>query len=160
MSMRRVARAVGAAVGSSLVVVAGLFAGTGWLYLLRSVGWLGLGPRIGDALPLLQLAGYDNQPLVRVLIAWLLAGVLVGAVLKLSPVSRSLLAGILGLLLLLIASQAAYALTRNLRFTEVLARRTPGLGPFLEALLLALGCAALQAPSALRRARGGRPAPR
>jgi hypothetical protein len=44
-------------------------------------------------------------------------------------------------ILLLIASQAADALARNLRFRDVLVTREPGLGPWLEALAFAIGCA-------------------
>ena len=57
-----------------LGVLVGLLAGYGWLYVLRGLGWLGAGPAVGDALPLLQLAGFDGQPLLRVVVAWLLAG--------------------------------------------------------------------------------------
>jgi hypothetical protein len=73
-------------------MVGGMLAGAGWLYLLRGLGWLGFGPRIGAAL------------------------------------------------LLLFAAQAAYALTRNLHLTDVLFSHSPGVGPVLEALLLAAGC--------------------
>ena len=51
----RGASALGA-LGAMLVAVA---AGTGWLYLLRELHVLTLGPRLGGALPLQQLAGGD-----------------------------------------------------------------------------------------------------
>lgn len=53
----------------------------GWLYLLRDVGVLNLGPRVPGALPLQQLAGGDDQPLLRLLVVWLPAGALAAAVL-------------------------------------------------------------------------------
>ena len=68
----------GGGVGGVLGVLVGLLAGFGWLYVLRGLDWLGVGPRIADALPLLQLAGFDGQPLLRVVVAWVLAGALAG----------------------------------------------------------------------------------
>ena len=43
-------------------------------------------------------------------------------------------------MLLLVASQAAYALARNLRFSDVLLLRATGPGPGLEAVSFAAGC--------------------
>ncbi len=135
---RRGAR--GAAMAVALLVA--LLAGWGWLYALRGLGWLGSGPEVHDALPLLQLAGFDIQPLPRVVAAWLPAGVVAGvALLRLSRPRRALLAGLVGTAVLLIASQAAFALTRNLRLSDVLWSRAPGWGPWLEGLLFAVGCA-------------------
>jgi hypothetical protein len=122
-------------------VLLGLLAGFGWVYVLRGLGWLGAGPRVGDTLPLLQLAGFDGQPLLRVVVGWLLAGGLAGLLLiRIRPGRRAVIAGLLGLLALLLASQAATALARNLRFGDVLVHRAPGLGPWLEALGFAVGC--------------------
>jgi len=55
--------------------------------------------------------------------------------------------GVFLLLLMLIGSDASYALARNLRFDQVLVSRAPGLGPWLEALLLT-GASALPGPTA------------
>ena len=66
-------------------VVAGLLAGEGWLYVLRGAGWLDAGPNVGDSLPLLALAGADGQPLLRVLISWLLAGAMAAVVMVRLP---------------------------------------------------------------------------
>jgi hypothetical protein len=124
-----------------LIVLAGLLAGTGWLYVLRGLHWLGLGPRISDALPLLQLAASDGQPLARVIVAWLLAGALTGVALaEVAPHRRAALALVLALVVLLLASQASYALARNTAFAATVFSRTPGLGPVLEACAFALGC--------------------
>lgn len=140
--LRRPLRLAGSATIGLLIVLAGLLAGTGWLYVLRGLHWLGAGPRIGDSLPLLQLASFDGQPLLRVLVAWGLAGALTGIALVQTPRHRrAALALIAGLVALLLASQASYALARNLRFTDVLFSRTPGLGPVLEAAAFAVGCA-------------------
>jgi hypothetical protein len=46
----------------------------GWLYLLRDLGALRLGPDVAGALPLQQLAGGDAQPLLRLALAWIPTG--------------------------------------------------------------------------------------
>lgn len=126
---------------SVVIVVAGLLAGIGWLYLLRSLHWLRLGPRVSDALPLLQLAASDGQPLLRIVVAWILAGALSGVALaEVTPYRRAALALVLALAVLLLASQASYALARNIAFSSTVFSRTPGLGPVLEACAFALGC--------------------
>jgi hypothetical protein len=127
--------------GSVVIIAAGLLAGTGWLYVLRGLHWLRVGPRIPDALPLLQLAAADGQPLVRVLVAWILAGALTGVALaEVAPHRRAGLALVVALVVLLVASQASYALARNVAFFSSLFSRSPGLGPVLEACAFALGC--------------------
>ncbi|GAC1316206.1 MAG: hypothetical protein NVSMB25_01480 [Thermoleophilaceae bacterium] len=55
-----------------------LAAGLGWLYLLRNIGALNAGPTLIDALPLQQLAGQADQPLLRVIVAWVPAGFAAG----------------------------------------------------------------------------------
>ncbi len=137
----RVLRRGGGTIAGLVVVVAGLLAGTGWLYVLRGLHWLRLGPRVPDALPLLQLAASDAQPLLRVLVAWVLAGALTGVALaEADPHRRAALAFVLALVVLLLASQASYALARNLAFSSTVFSRSPGLGPVLEACAFALGC--------------------
>lgn len=126
---------------SLLIVVAGLVAGAGWLYVLRGLDWLRLGPRVADALPLLQLASADGQPLVRVILAWVLAGALTGVALaEVTPYRRAALSLVLALVVLLLASQASYALARNVAFSSTVFSRTPGLGPVIEGCAFALGC--------------------
>lgn len=148
----RWAAAAGGAIGAVLVVAASLLAGYGWLYLLRGLGWFSGGPAVGDALPLLQLAGFDRQPLVRVVVAWLLAGLIAGvALVRLGPLRRVALVAPLSLLLLLLASQAAYAVARNLKLGDVVLSRHPGFGPVLEALLFTVGCAVPRSVSHLKR---------
>lgn len=137
----RMLRRGGGTVAAFVIVLAGLLAGTGWLYVLRGLHWLSLGPRIPDALPLLQLAASDGQPLLWVLVAWLLAGALTGVALAgLRPVRRSAVALVIGLVVLLVADQAAYALARNVGFGATLFSRAPRPGPILEAFVFALGC--------------------
>ena len=124
-----------------VIALAGLLAGLGWLYVLRGLHWLGLGPRVSDALPLLQLAAADGQPLMHVIVAWVLAGAVTGVALaEVAPSRRAALALVLALAVLLLASQASYALARNTAFSATVFSRTPGLGPLLEACAFALGC--------------------
>jgi hypothetical protein len=124
-----------------LVIVVAVVAGIGWLYALRGLGWFDAGPRIPDSLPLLQLAGFDAQPLARLLVAWLPCGALAGALLLQRRPSpwRAMLTLMLSLPLLLLAAQLSFALARNLRVDQVLWSHWPGLGPWLEGLLLAAG---------------------
>jgi hypothetical protein len=125
-----------------LVVVVGLLLGYGWLFTLRGLGWLGAGPSVRDSLPLLQLAGLDGQPLLRTVVAWLVAGLIAGVALSgMGRWQRAAVAGPLSLVVLLLASQASYALARNLRFSDAVFSRTPGLAPIVEALAFAAGCA-------------------
>jgi enterochelin esterase-like enzyme len=138
---RAVAAAAGVAAGAPVLLLS-LLAGAGLLYALRGLYWFTAGPQVRDSLPLLQLAGFDAQPLARLAVAWLTAGVALGLILiRVGPLPRALAAGLLGGLLVLFASDAAFALTRNLPLGTVLSDRTPGLGAWLEALLFAAGSA-------------------
>lgn len=119
---------------------AAVIAGIGWLYVLRGLGWFDIGPRVPDSLPLLQLAGFDSQPLARVIMAWVPCGALVGALMsRVRWPWRALLTLAGGLPLLLLAAQLSFVLARNLRVNDVLWSHSPGLGPWLEGLLLVAG---------------------
>jgi hypothetical protein len=93
--------------GAVLVIVATTLAGIGWLDLLRRWGVLhGSGPLLREALPLQRLAGNGAQPLPRVVLAWLPAGVVAGVALyAIGLRSRLLRAGVAfaGCALLLLA---------------------------------------------------------
>ncbi len=137
------------------ILLAALLSGLGWLYVLRGLGWLNAGPSVGDSLPLLQLAGFDAQPLARVLIAWATAGLLTGIALhRLGRLPRGVLAGALGVALLLFASQASFALARNFRLSQVLFQRAPGAGPWLEGLVFGAACALPRSGRGRRRGTG------
>ena len=130
----------GGGVAVLVILIAGLLAGTGWLYLLRGLHWLDVGPRIGDSLPLLQLASFDGQPLLRVLVAWVMAGALTGVALSgMAPRRRVAPAFVVALVVLLLAAQESDALTRNLNFSATVFSHSPGLGPAVEAAAFALG---------------------
>ncbi len=143
---------------AGVTIVAAVLAGVGWLYALRGFGWFAAGTHIGDALPLLQLAGADAQPLLRIALAWIGAGLVAGLVLRRAARPwRLLIAGTPAVILLLLASQASYALARNLNFVHILWSRSPGLGPWVEALLFAAGSCL---PARLRASdRGATPCP-
>ena len=142
VTLRTVAQRLGASLAGAVAVLVGSLTAFGLLYELRQLGWFGVAPRVPDALPLLQLAGFDAQPFPRVVIAMLLAGVIVGLALsRLERHRRVVLVGAFTLVLMLAGSDAAYALTRNLRFDGVLVSHAPGLGPWLEAVLLTAGSA-------------------
>jgi enterochelin esterase-like enzyme len=164
LSAHPLASGVGVAVrtleeaGSGLVVafvVMLVAAGSvGLLYQLRQLRWLAYGPRVGDALPLLQLAGFAGQPLARVLAASLISGIVIGIVLVRIPVAcRTPAVALVVAALLLFASDASYALTQNLRLAHVLVIRAPGLGPWVQCMALAIGSAL---PAAVARVAPGR----
>jgi hypothetical protein len=134
-----------------LALLTACLVGLGLLYVLRGLGWFSDGPKVSDALPLLQLARADGQPLGRVVIAWLLAGMglSVALAVKMSP-RRAAVMAVLTLILLLFASEASFALARNDGLGETLRTRAPGLGPWVEAAVLV---AALALPTALGSAR-------
>jgi enterochelin esterase-like enzyme len=134
--------AIGRGAAFATMLVLSLLAGIGLLYALRGMQWLGAGSPVRDSLPLLQLAGFDSQPILRVAVAFLPAGVILALVpVRISPLRRIVAATVVGMLLLLLASDASFALARNLRLGAVLSGRLPGLGPLLEGLLFAVGCA-------------------
>ena len=125
--------------GAAIVVAV---ASVGLLYQLRQLRWLALGPQVPDSLPLLQLAGFAGQPLARVLTASLVSGIALGIVLVRVPIARRTPAiALIAAALLLLASDASYALAQNLRFAHVLVGRTPGLGPWVQCTALAVGSA-------------------
>lgn len=141
-----------ASAGATVAVVIGALSGVGLLYSLRQLHWFTVGPSVPDALPLLQLAGFAGQPAARVIVAWLPAGVVLGlALIRFPAARRALLILLFGAVLLLFASDASYALARNLRLGNVLLNREPGLGPWVECLLLAAGGALPRAWSRRRR---------
>ena len=100
-----------------LVVIAAVAAGIGWLYALRHVAALRVGPRFADALPLQRLAGGAAQPLGRMVAAWLPAGLVAGLGIALVSgmhrAARSVAVFALALVFVLAAAAASDALTHN-----------------------------------------------
>lgn len=97
-----------------LITVLAVVAGIGALYLLRGAAALGLGPLVPGALPLQQLAGGAAQPLARMALAWLPAGLVAGLALawiaRLGAAARTLLATLTGAALLLLGGAASDAI--------------------------------------------------
>ncbi|MGZ4203229.1 MAG: hypothetical protein ACXVRH_14375 [Thermoleophilaceae bacterium] len=91
--------------------------GTGWVYLLRELHVLALGPRLDGALPLQQLAGGDAEPLIRMVVAWLPAGVAAGlaldALTPLTRLGRAALAALLSAAMLIVASAVSDSIAQN-----------------------------------------------
>jgi enterochelin esterase-like enzyme len=146
--------------GAAVLVLVSVFAGVGLLYAVRGLGWLPIGPRIPDSLPLLALAHHDAQPLTRVALAWAAVGAAFGVLtFGIAPQRRVLVALLAALILLLVASDASFALAQNLRLGGVLWSRVPPSGAWVAAVLFALGAAIPQPVLRLRRSSFPRLAP-
>lgn len=88
--------------GGGLVALLAVVGATGVLYLLREARIVGVGPEVHGALPLQQLAGGEAQPLGRMILAWVPAGLVGGLALSgIAGVRR--LPGLACLLVLVIA---------------------------------------------------------
>lgn len=105
-----------AALAAATVLIA-TAAGLGWLYLLRDSDLLAAGPVLRDALALDRLAGGDAQPLLRVLAAFVPAGVFAGLALRaLTPLgrtARALVAALPAYVLMGVIGTASDAVTRS-----------------------------------------------
>jgi hypothetical protein len=127
------------------VMVAVTLAGVGWLYLLRAAPLLGVGPRLSEALPLQRLARSDAQPLGRIVVAWLPAGLAAGVALRALGVRRrarrAVAAGLPCALLLLVFGAAADAITETDPLGAHLGSQPGRLAIWLAAALVALGAA-------------------
>jgi hypothetical protein len=106
-----------AGLAALLATCVAVVAGTGWLYLLRDFHGLAFGPRLDGALPLQQLAGGSAQPLPRMIVAWLPAGLALGAALRaltrLRLPARAAFTVVGGAFLLLAASAISDAVAEN-----------------------------------------------
>jgi len=126
-----------------LVVVAAVAAGIGWLYTLRHVALFKLGPTLTDALPLQRLAGGAGQPLGRMVVAWLPAGLAAGVgialVSRLRRPARALAVFVLALALVVAASAASDSLTHNEPIRSHLHQQPHRPAAWLAAGLMALG---------------------
>ena len=81
------AAAAGRAGFAAIAGLAVLVAATGWLYLLRPQAHLP-GPRVGDALPLDELARHSAVPLGVFALVWATAGLLLGLLARLARLER------------------------------------------------------------------------
>ena len=143
LSMRAVACHTARAAGVLLVVIAAVAAGIGWLYALRHVHELRMGPKLTDALPLQRLAGGASQPLGRMVVAWLPAGIAagigIGLMSHLRRPGRALAVFISALVLVVVAAAASDALTHNEPVRRHLHEQPHRAAAWLAAGLMALG---------------------
>jgi hypothetical protein len=127
------------------VVLAAVAGGIGWLYALRHVDLLKAGPRLADALPLQRLAGGAGQPLARVVVAWLpaglVAGIGVGLVSRLRRPGRGLAVFVLALALVLAVAAASDSVTHSESIRHHLHQQPHRAATWLAAGLMALGAA-------------------
>ena len=81
-ALLRASRVAAAVVLAFLAVGVCSLVAVGLLYSLRGLQPLAIGPSVPDALPLLQLAGFDAQPLAATVVASLAAGAVLGLALR------------------------------------------------------------------------------
>jgi hypothetical protein len=147
------------AVAVVVVMLAAVAGGVGWLYALRHLHVLKVGPRLSDALPLQRLAGGAAQPLGRVIGAWLPTGVAAGFALalvaRLNRPVRAAVAFVLGLVFAVAIAAGSDALTHNEPLRRHLHEQPHRVAIWVAAGLIALGT--LVAPGTGRGA--GRHAP-
>jgi hypothetical protein len=110
-------RSIGRVILTPLIIVLAIAGGAGWLELLRRSGALAAGPRISGALPLDRLAGHDAQPLVRVLAAWIPAGLAAAFAMRAatgwSRATRAVVTGIASFVLVFLLGGLADAITAS-----------------------------------------------
>jgi hypothetical protein len=118
-------------------------AGMGWLYLLREAGALDAGPRLSGALPLEQLARGDDQPLLRVAVAWVPAGVAAGFALAWATGwgrgRRALAVGLLGFVVLFATGAVSDAVAVNETVVSKLDGQFSHGGIWIEVACLVIG---------------------
>lgn len=131
----------GVALGVSTALLS-VAIGTGWTDGLRGWGVLAAGPHVVGALPLRELAGAADQPLLRVIAGWVPTGVLAGLLLRRHrPAARVALLGVPFLLLFAALSDAAFALVHNLRLAHVVESRPPSAATFVATACVVAGAA-------------------
>jgi hypothetical protein len=142
-----------------VVLLAAVGGGIGWLYALRHLHVLNVGPKLTDALPLQRLAGGAAQPLGRIVAAWLPTGIAAGfALAVIAPLGRAVRAAVAFVLALGFAIAIAAgsdALTHNEPLRSHLHEQPHRVAIWVAAGLIALGT--LVAPGTGRGA--GRHAP-
>jgi hypothetical protein len=140
-----------------LAVIVTVVAGTGWLYLLRRTHDLAFGPTFQGALPLQQLAGGDAQPLPRMVVAWLPAGLALGVVLgvgtRMARPTRAALAAVGSAILLVASAALSDAIAQNDPVKAHISSALSTSGTWLAVALIVAGV--LIAPPWSVRRRGG-----
>ena len=134
------------------VVLLAAAAATGWLYVVRPAL---PGPRIGEALPLDELARHSSAPLTSYVLVWAVTGLVVGAVLRWARVERVTAALLLALgvgLWVYLTDGLSIAVVRQISARDALDIAARVHAVYLAAALAGLGGALLTEP----RSRGGR----
>jgi hypothetical protein len=128
-----------------LVVVTVTGAAIGWLYAMRAAGFLNQGPHLHEALPLQRLAHGASQPLLRIALAWLPAGIVAGLILRTvgwrRRSTRAALMAAASLLLLLATGAAADAVTETEPIRNHLSQQPHRPVIWLAAVLAGIGAA-------------------
>jgi lysyl-tRNA synthetase class 2 len=122
-------------------------AASGWLYLLRPAG--DFRPRIGDALPLDELARHDSTSLVLFVAVWLAAGLLLGLVARALGTERLTAAALLALGVGLwgyLAVGVALLTVRQIQAHDAFAAAASLRAVYLPVVLAGLGGALLGRP--------------
>jgi hypothetical protein len=142
------------------VILLAVAAGTGWLYLLRSWHVLGAGPRVPGSLELERLAAGDAQPLLRLVAAWVPAGIAAGLVLRALVRVRggvlALGAGAGALVLLMALGAVSDAVENSETVGRHVAAQPGRAGPWAAAALVVIGAYLGARVPAVRRAHGAR----
>lgn len=128
------------------VALLSVVVGTGWTDGLRGWGVLAAGPHVAGALPLRELAGEADQPLLRVVAGWVPTGMMAGLLLRRQgPTARLVVLGVPFLLLFAVLADAAYALAHNLRAMQVIESRPPSAATFVTTACVLAGAALVSA---------------
>jgi hypothetical protein len=127
-----------------LAVVAGL----GWLYLLREVRALAVGPAVAGALPLEQLAHRDAQPILRLIVAWIPTGACAAAALEAGTrrpwAVRALAVGLVGWVVLVAGGAVSDAAADSSSVVGHLSAQLARPGTWAATVLLATGALAVR----------------
>lgn len=149
----RVRRGSWRGAAGAAVAVASAFAGLGWVYMLFKAGVIGWRPHLGGALPLQQLAGSADQPLLRLAAAWLPTGAVTGVALaRLTPWRYpAAVAGVVAAVVLTLTGAASDAVANSQAVAPHLVAQLGHPGLIASVLLLAAG---VSGASHLARASG------
>ena len=129
-----------------------VFAATGWLYV---VGRMGVpGPKVGEALPLDELAQHSSVPLGMFVAVWLAAGLALGMAARWARLQRTVAVVSFTLatwLLLYVAAGLSFLVTRQVSAREALHAAERLGSVYLAAVLVGLAVAVVALPRATGR---------
>lgn len=130
------------------MILLAVVAGVGWLYALRSVGALAVGPSFAGALPLQRLAGGDAQPLLRLGVAWIPAGAIAALALstgtRLPPAGRVVAVSLFAWVVLVLFGAASDAAAVSAGVPSHLPEQLTRAGTWLAVLLMAVGASVIR----------------